>query len=54
MFTDPTKRKFLFKCNDCSMILSVDLDEEDDLEKVQEDKMTLECPCGGQCVVLRD
>lgn len=53
MFSDP-KRKFLFKCEDCEMILSVDFEEPDDLQKVQEDKMQLECPCGGQCSVLRD
>jgi len=47
-------RKFLFKCEDCSMILSVDLEDKEDIEKVQQDKMILECPCGGECVVLRD
>ena len=47
-------RKFLFKCQDCEMILSVDLEEDEDLEKVQENKMVLECPCGGECTVLRD
>jgi len=54
MFNDTTKRKFLFKCEDCALILSVDFEEEDELEKVQDNKMILECPCGGRCVVLRD
>jgi hypothetical protein len=53
MFNDP-KRKFLFKCEDCAMILSVDFDDPEDLQKVQDDKIVLECPCGGQCKVLRD
>lgn len=51
MFDD--KRKFLFKCEDCETILSVEFEDED-IKKVQEDKMFLECPCGGQCKVLRD
>lgn len=53
MFFDP-KQKFLFKCEDCAMILSVEFEEQEDLDKVQEDKMVLECPCGGHCKVLRD
>lgn len=49
------KRKFLFKCDECEMILSVEFEDEEDLEKVQDDKMILECPCGGgHCIVLRD
>jgi len=48
------KRKFLFKCDTCEMILNVEFDEEEDLEKLQEDKMILECPCKGQCRALRD
>ncbi len=47
-------RKFLFKCDSCSLILSVDLEDEEDLEKVVEDKIVLECPCGGLCYILRD
>ena len=53
MFND-LKRNFLFKCKDCFMIFFVDFEEEEDLKKVQEDKMILECPCGGECKVLRD
>lgn len=49
-----TKRKFLFKCDECSMILSVEFDDKEDLEKVMEDEMILECPCGGHCFILRD
>jgi len=54
MFIDNTKRKFLFKCEDCAMILSVDFEDEADIKKVDDDKMILECPCGGNCTVLRD
>jgi hypothetical protein len=53
MFNDP-KRKYLFKCEDCKMILSVDFEEPEDLQKINENKMILECPCGGRCLVLRD
>ncbi len=51
---DTKKQKFLFKCNDCQMIVSVEFEEEEDLQKVIEDKLILECPCGGQSFVLRD
>lgn len=49
-----TKRKFLFKCSDCAMVISVELEDPEDLEDVQEDKIELECPCQGKCKVLRD
>jgi hypothetical protein len=48
------KRKFLFRCGDCAMILSVEFEEPEDLENIQEDKIFLECPCEGQCAVLRN
>lgn len=55
MFTDSNKRKFLFKCSDCEMIISANFDDEDDIKDIEEDKMTLECvTCGGKCHVLRD
>lgn len=47
-------RKFLFKCEECKIILSAEFDDEDDIKKVQENKVDLECPCGGYCKVLRD
>jgi len=53
MYND-TKRKFLFKCEECAMILSVEFEEPEDLKNVQDDKVELECPCGGLCKVLRD
>lgn len=48
------KQKFLFKCEDCAMILSADFDDEEDLEKIQEDSIELECPCGGRCRILHN
>ncbi len=53
MFDDKV-HKFLFKCEDCAMIVSVELEEEDELEQVNENKLVLECPCGGKSKVLRD
>jgi hypothetical protein len=54
MFINSTKKKFLFKCQDCQMILSIELEEEDDIQKVEDNEMVLECPCGDNCYVLRD
>lgn len=48
------KRKYLFRCDSCETILSVEFDEPEDIKKVQEDKVILECPCGGYCNVLRN
>ena len=36
------------------MIVSVEFEEEEELEKVHNDKLMLECPCGGKSHVLRD
>ena len=54
MFDVLTKRKFLFKCDDCGVIISFDFQEESDLKDIQEDKLILECGCQGKCKVLRD
>ena len=51
---DTNKIKFLFKCADCSNIFSVELEDAEDIKKVRDDKMDLECSCGGKCQVLRD
>lgn len=48
------KRKFLFKCDSCEMIVSVEFDDPEDLEKIQEDKIALECTCGEYSKVLRN
>jgi hypothetical protein len=49
-----TTRKFLFKCEECELIMAVGFDDPEDLQNIQEDKIHLECPCGAQCHVLRD
>jgi len=48
------KRIFLFRCNKCDLILSIELEEQEDLEKVNENKVIIECPCGGKCKILRN
>ena len=48
------KLKYLFKCADCEMIVSVEIEDEEDLKKVHEDELILDCPCGGKACVLRD
>lgn len=53
MFSD-SKRKFLFRCDDCEMILAVSFEEPEDLENIQDNKIVLECPCTGKCRVLKD
>jgi Fe2+ or Zn2+ uptake regulation protein len=54
MFDTATKLKFLFKCEECGVIVSVDLEEQEDIEEANEDKMLLSCPCGGKAKVLRN
>lgn len=47
------KRKFLFRCEDCQTIVSIELLEEE-IKKAQENDLIVECPCGSQCSLLRD
>jgi hypothetical protein len=49
-----SKRKFLFKCEECAMILAVEFEEPEDLERAQKNEIVLECPCGGRSKVLLD
>jgi hypothetical protein len=51
---DAKKIRFTFRCKDCKMIISSEFDDEDDIEDVRDDKLYLECPCGGKCSLLRD
>ena len=44
----------LFRCEQCELILSVSLEDDVDVRKVQDRRMVLECPCGGHCHVLPD
>lgn len=48
------KKYFLFKCTKCESILDINLDELEDIETYQEDKLQVECNCGGECKPLRD
>jgi hypothetical protein len=48
------KRRFLFRCDKCLQIISLDLEEESEISDVQEDKFLLECPCTGYYFPLRD
>lgn len=51
---DMKKIKFLFKCEECELILQLDFEEQEDLEKVNDDKVIIECPCGGISKILRN
>ena len=47
-------RRFLFRCEACEAILSAEFEEKEDIQNVQDNKVLLECQCGGFCTVLRD
>ena len=49
-----TKRKFLFKCEDCGTIVSAEFETEDDFIKLAEGLLELQCTCQGILKVLRD
>lgn len=53
MLFDKSKH-VLFKCDECGMIVSVDFDNKEDIEKLNEDKIILECGCGGTSTILRN
>jgi hypothetical protein len=36
------------------MIISVELEDEDDLKKAHDDEFVLKCPCGGEQHILHD
>lgn len=50
--------QYIFRCEKCESILDLDLSDSDnlekDLEKIQNDKIILECQCGGLCFILRN
>jgi len=48
------KRNFLFRCEDCQMITSVELEDPVDIASIEDNTMELECPCEGKCLVLKD
>lgn len=47
-------RTFLFKCEECSTILSIDFETEEDIKNTNDNKVEIACPCGGKCKVLRN
>lgn len=47
-------QKFLFRCDECEMIVSVELGSVEERVQVNENKMVLDCPCGGRIRVLRN
>lgn len=53
MYFDQNKHT-LFKCDTCGAIVSVDFEDEDDIEKLNENKIILKCSCGGTSEVLRN
>jgi len=53
MLFDKSKH-VLFRCESCGTIVSVDFEDEDDIEKLDENKIVLECPCGGSSEILRN
>lgn len=53
MFMDKA-RLFLFICKTCETILSVRFEKDEQIKKVQQNRMVVDCPCGGICRVLFD
>ena len=53
MFDDKL-RKFTFRCDTCFEIMASEFEDEKDVSDVIEDKLWLECPCGGKALLLRD
>lgn len=47
-------RKFNFRCEDCKTVYSATFEEKDDIDDIIDNKLNLECPCGGKAVPLRD
>lgn len=53
IFSEDVEREYLFRCDDCHMVLIVKVEKEEEA-KVHENKLILHCPCEGKCRVLRD
>jgi len=48
----PEKFHLLMMCVSCNMILSISLDDKDDIKDLMEGELELECPCSGRCKLL--
>lgn len=51
---DSKARKFTFRCDSCKEITISEFEEESDIEDIIDDKLYIECPCGGKGKLLRD
>lgn len=51
---DSKIRKFSFRCVVCKEVMMSDFAEDQDIEDITNDKLYLECECGGKAVLLRD
>lgn len=51
---DNKPRRFTFRCDACKEILCSEFDDEQDIQEIVEDKLWLECECGGKAKLLRD
>lgn len=47
-------KRVLFRCESCENIICVDFDDQDDIDKLDENKIVLECRCGGESFILRN
>lgn len=48
------KRKFIFRCLDCQMIIAIDFDDEKEIEDVLNNELRFECLCKGMNELLLD
>jgi hypothetical protein len=54
MTIDFFKRKFLFRCDECEMIISIEFDDDEDIKDAENGDFKLECVCGGHSSLLRN
>lgn len=47
-------RKYLFKCDHCEMILECDFQDQEDFDKIADNLLELECPCGSKSKILKN
>jgi len=52
--SNTTNNSFLFRCVECEKLISIELEDKDDVEKATNGELVLECGCGGDCEVLLD
>jgi hypothetical protein len=48
-----SKRKYLFKCNECDVVISLELTDSE-INKYLEDSLKLECICGELLIPLHN